>query len=275
MNTGSAKMHGLVAAWLAAQQSDRTRGAYRSDLSSYTDWCEQRGRDPLATDADALGAYRDDCLADGISSATVSRRLSAIASFFRHAVAAGEVAENPADTVARPDPQASTQPTLDDRELGLLLEAAERIGPKTAALVALLALDGLKLNEALAINVPHVHLDPPPTIGVERRGVRQPVPITEHSASLVSTQIANRRRGPLFLGDSPTRDRNDRLTRFGADFLIKRAGAEADLGKAVSANVLRRSYIGAAHRAGTSVADIAQQVGHRQVRDTARYLPTD
>lgn len=268
-----AAMEGLVAAWLAQQQSDRTRGAYRSDLTSYTGWCEQSGRDPLAADSAALGAYRDACLAEGASSATVSRRLSAIASFFRHAVAAGEAPTNPADAVARPDSPTEPPPALDDEELESLLDAAQRLGPKTAALVALLALDGLKLNEALAINVPHVRLDPPPTISVERRGVRQPIPITGHSAELVGSQIANRRRGPLFLGDSPTRERADRLTRFGADFLIKRAGAEAELDKAVSANLLRRSYIGAAHRAGTAMEDIAQQVGHRQVRDTARYLP--
>src|SRR5690606_19650025 len=105
------------------------------------------GRDPLRARSADLDAYRDEALAAGSSAATVTRRLSGIASFFRYATEVGALDGNPADEVDRPGPDASPPATLDDGELASLLDAADELGPKTAALVALLALDGMKLGE--------------------------------------------------------------------------------------------------------------------------------
>jgi integrase len=82
--------------------------------------------------------------------------------------------------------------------------------------------------------------------------------------------------GPLFVG--PPRSRADpiRLTRFGADHLLKQAAAAAGIKRPVSANVLRRTHVTAAQRAGVPIEEIRQHMGHRDVRTTRRYLtPTD
>jgi site-specific recombinase XerD len=76
----------------------------------------------------------------------------------------------------------------------------------------------------------------------------------------------------LLLGESPTRQA-DRLTRFGADFLIKRAGSAAGIDEPMSSNTLRRSFVAQEHAAGTTLRDIRDRVGHRDVRTTMRHLP--
>jgi site-specific recombinase XerD len=262
----------LVAAWLATKASPNTRTAYERDLLGFTAWCDERGRRALDAGTGELDAYRDACLAAGASPATVTRRLSGIASFFRFVTGAGARGSNPADDVERPAPDPQ-RPTLDDHELAALVGAATDLGPKTAALVALLALDGMKLGEVLAVDVPRVRLaDDPVAVELTRRGRRTAVAITPETATAVTAYVAARRRGPLFLGDSAVADRSTRLTRFGADFLIKRAAVAAGIAKPVSASMLRRSYMDAAHRAGTPLADIADHVGHREVRETARIV---
>jgi len=276
----SARWDRLVANWLAARGSEHTKGAYRSDLDAYAKWCSAASITPLRSQGADLDAYRDACLAAGASSATVARRLSAIASFFRHAEQVGAVAANPVYRVDRPSTDSGPRtPALEAEELDSLLHAAEGLGAKAAALVALLALDGIKLNEALAVDIPSVHLARGATrasasswLAVDRRGQQAQVPITHHSAQLVGTYLAARRHGPLFLGDSATGDHSTRLTRFGADYLIKRAGAAADLPRSVSANVLRRSYVDAALRAGTALGDVTHHLGHRDARQTARLV---
>lgn len=263
----------LAADWLAAQSSDNTRAAYRSDLDAFVAWCEQERTDPLAATPADLDRYRDDRLRAGASAATVTRRLAGLASFFRYAAEAGALGENPADGVDRPVSDGARREALDGDEVAELLAAAESIGSKSAALIGLLALDGMKLGEVLAIDVPSIHIRPGSVaVTVERRGETGTLTLSDRSASAVVSHRADRRRGPLFVGDSPVARRPKRLTRFGADFLIKRAASAAGIEKPVSAGVLRRSYIGAAHRAGTPIAEIASQVGHKEVRATARLL---
>lgn len=263
----------LVGDWLTTYRSDNTRDAYERDMVAFVRWCNETGRDPMRASAKDLDEYRDQSLAAGASAATVSRRLSGVASFFRYATERGALEGNPADDVERPEADASVPETLDDDELASLLDAADALGPKTAALVALLALDGLKLGEVLAIDVQRVRIDRPAVaIEVSRRGERESVDVAPRTAAAVVAYVAARRRGPLFVGDSPVAAKKTRLSRFGADFIVKRTGATAGIDKPVSASILRRTYIEAQHRAGTPLADIAQHVGHRAARDTARLL---
>jgi site-specific recombinase XerD len=227
----------------------------------------------LEASAADLDDYRDACLASGASPATVTRRLSGVASFFRYVASTGTVDANPVDDVDRPAQDTAGRAVLDDSEMAALVDSADDLGPKTAALVALLALDGMKLGEVLAIDVPRVRIDDVPVaVELTRRGRAEAVAVSPRTAAAVAAYVAARRRGPLFLGDSAVSARPSRLTRFGADFLIKRAGVAAGLDKPVSASMLRRSYIDAAHRAGTPLAVIAQHVGHREVRETARLI---
>jgi site-specific recombinase XerD len=263
----------LTAAWLATKTSDNTRAAYERDLAGFVAWCRERDREPLEADSRDAHDYRDACLAAGASAATVTRRLSGIASFFRYAEQHQKLAANPFDDVARPAHERPDRTVLDDAELSALLESARSLGAKAVALVALLALDGMKLGEVLAVDVPRVRLDgAAATVELERRGRREAVAVTPETAAAVAAYVGRRRRGPLFLGDSPVPASPSRLTRFGADFVLKRAGVAAGLRQGVSASMLRRSYIAAARRAGTPLADIAHHVGHREVRETERLL---
>jgi integrase len=107
---------------------------------------------------------------------------------------------------------------------------------------------------------------------LRRRGRRQELVLRPETATALAAYIADRRSGPLFLGDSAVAHEPARLTRFGADFIIKRAGSVAEIDKPVSASVLRRSYIRCAHEAGQPLDEIAEHVGHRAVRDTARFV---
>ena len=269
------RTHRLVTAWLATHQSDNTRDAYRGDLAAFTRWCDDNGTEPLRASPHDLARYRDACLAAGANPSTVTRRLSGLASFFRYAKRAGTIEDNPAAFVERPGRRSAGPATLDEGEVESLLDAADLLGPKTAALISLLALDGLKLGEALAVDVPSIrpHGGTVPTVEVRRGGQRHQLELVQRTAAAVSEYVAERTRGPLFLGDRlSTAKPPARLSRFGADFLVKRAGAAAGIEKRVSANVLRRSYVEAAPRAGTPLTAIARHVGHKEVRETARLL---
>lgn len=269
----------LVDGWLAEHPSANTQAAYRRDLTGFLEWCATTGRRPLRVVPADIDAYRDQCLTDGAGTATVARRLSGIGSFFRFAAESGAVAADPVEDVDRPaSPDPAGSAVLDTDEVAALVSSAQMVGAKAAALVALLALDGLKLGETLAMNVGDASLRRErASVVVVRRGDRTNVPISATTSALLEAYVGRRRSGPLFLGDSPVPNDSGptRLTRFGADFILKRVGSQAGIDKPVSASLLRRSYIAGAHRAGHAMPDISRQVGHRDVRETARFVRQD
>jgi len=62
----------------AAEKSDATRRAYRSDFDHFAAWCNGAGREPLPATAETVAAYLAS-LADGLKSSTINRRCAAIA----------------------------------------------------------------------------------------------------------------------------------------------------------------------------------------------------
>jgi site-specific recombinase XerD len=263
----------LVEGWLSALASDNTRDAYRRDLQVFETWCAAEDQAPLKADRGEIDRYRDACGDRGAGPATIARRLSALSSFYAHAVAAHAVGCNPLEQVARPAPVAGPQPTLDEADALALVDAAVADGPKVTVLVALLLVEGMKLGETLALDADHVTGSGwAMRATVARRGQPQAVVLDGRTATAIAHYLAGRTTGPLLLGDSPTQPDGARLTRFGADFLIKRVAARAGVAGSVSANTLRRSYINLSHREGKAVESIRRHVGHSSIRETRRYI---
>jgi hypothetical protein len=63
----------------AAEKSDATRRAYRSDFSHFTTWCESAGRAPLPASPETVAAYLAHLADSGLKTSTIRRRCAAIA----------------------------------------------------------------------------------------------------------------------------------------------------------------------------------------------------
>lgn len=242
-------------------------------MDAFLAWCDAKGLSPLEVGQAEVSDYRDDCGGAGALPATVARRLSALASFFEYARAAGAVASNPVNDVERPAEDRQGLPSgLDERDALALLEAATTVGPKAVVLVALLMLEGMKLAEALGLDIEQLDGSGwAMRATVVRRGTEQDLALDGRTAGAIRAYIGARTSGPLLIRESATREPPARLTRFGADFLLKRAAIEAGL-EPVSSNTLRRTYIALSFRDGTGVEEISHRVGHASTRDTRRYL---
>ena len=264
----------LVRDWLEDLTSFRTRDAYGRDVDAFIAWCDEKGHAPLEVSEVEVSEYRDNCGEGGALPATVARRLSALASFYQYALVAHAVPSNPVVAVERPATATRVPPpALDEHDALALLDAAAAVGPKVVVLVALLMLEGMKLAEALALDIEQLDGSSwAMRATVTRRGAEQDLALDGRTARAITVYLDGRTTGPLLVGDSPTQDRAARLTRFGADFLLKRAATRAGL-EPVSANTLRRTYISLSHRDGAAVEDISRQVGHASARDTRRYIP--
>jgi integrase len=157
---------------------------------------------------------------------------------------------------------------LDRSELGALLVQA---GPGTRrdhALVTLLALNGLRISEALNADVEDLGVDRGHrTLRIVRKvGKRVTIPLALRTATAVDLYIGDRVAGPIFVGATC-----QRLARHAADRTVKRLARRAGISKRISPHSLRHSFITAALDAGVPPRDVQEAASHADPRTTMRY----
>jgi site-specific recombinase XerD len=263
----------MVSAWLAGYESTHTRAAYGADLDHFRRWAGTEHVDLSALGVDDVRRYRAACESEGAGLSAVARRLSAVASFaaFSHERGTGLAAPR----VERPAlPASSTTMSLTDDDASALLAAADQISQRSAALVRLLMLDGLKVSEAVTADAGDLGGKPPFVSLALHGGMPRVIDLHPDTADVLTAYLGKRRRGPLLLSEHRARNTGP-LTRFGADYIVKQAASTAGIAGPVSANTLRRRFVMNASSNGQDLDDIRASVGHADARTTRRYLRTD
>ena len=201
--------------------------------------------------------------------ATVSRRLSTVAGFYRFAVIDGYLLCSPAEHVRRPKlDYKSTTLGLDRMELGAFLAQAAASSPVDHALGCLLGLLGLRVSEACNVDVEHLGLERGHrTLTVTGKGGKTAlVPLPPRVARAVDLAAAERLTGPVLLSRS-----GRRLDRHGAARIVRRVARRAGITKRISPHSLRHSFITAALDAGVPLRDVQIAARHTDPRTTTRY----
>lgn len=274
-----------TAAWLASRKSENTRRAYFRDLADWTGWCAHTALDPREArrgDVDAYTLTR----CEGLSATSTARRLSVISSWYAYLVS-NEVAErNPVTAVDRPEVSHDHSPTvgLTGAQAGAFMRAARAAaGPsarRDAALLGMLAELGLRVGEALRLNVDDLrHNRGHRTVtitgkGGKRRELPIPAPLARDLDAYLGQRAARESvdvaqlTGPLFT--TATGKRVDQPAVFR---LVRRIAAAAELPAAaqLSPHSLRHTAATAALDAGAPLRDVQDMLGHADPRTTRRY----
>jgi site-specific recombinase XerD len=269
------RQHATLEGWLSTQNAPNTRSAYRSDLETFGKWCARQGAIPLSADTATVVAFQAAREAAGDSDSTIRRRWSALSSFFDFAIDQNLRSSNPTSGVDRPkvvsgDPSPTLR--LSEQAVASYRAAAAALDPRLDALVALLVCDGLKVAEALALDIDDVSgRAPPTTITVRRRGESKRIALDRETARALRRCIGKRRTGPVFVSERSSRfDAPNRLTRFGADHLIRQLRTD-DTTEQVTASALRRFHINASRLRGAVLDDVRDRAGLADVRGVRRY----
>jgi integrase/recombinase XerD len=280
----------------------RQRNASSSTIASYRDALrllvlfasERAGRKPCGLGVedldrdvvlgflDHLERERSNCVQ------TRNARLTAVRSFFHHVAANDPASLGIAQRVlAIPIKRSDTGVTryLTRGEVATLIDAPDRQTPRgrrDRALLLFLARTGARVSEALDVDAADLQLDRPRQVLLRGKGRKQRlVPLAEDLAKALEMLL--RERGiarhapcPLFVGAH-----GERLTRFGATHVVRRAAAAAAEQipglhrKRVSPHVLRHSLAMTLLQSGVDLLTIQAWLGHAQVETTHRYAEAD
>src|SRR5438445_7003146 len=178
-----------------------TREAYALDLRQFAGWCRTRPVALFAVRRADIESFARDLEARGRARATVTRRLSTIAGFYKYAVEEELLGSSPAAHVRRPRVDYESHAVaLDRNELGALLVAAGLGIPDEHALISLLALNGLRVSEATYADIEQLGLERGHrTLTITRKGGKVvTIPLAPRTARAIDLAIGERTDGPVF-----------------------------------------------------------------------------
>ena len=249
--------------------SGLTRDAYALDLRQFAQWCHDRHTGLFSVTRSDIEAFARNLETLGRARATISRRLCTITSLYRYAVEEGLLDRSPAVHVRRPRLDYESNATgLDRNEVGAMLVAAGLAGARDHALISLLALNGLRVSEAIGANIEQLGLERGHrTIAIHRKGGKTvTIPLAPRTARAVDLAVGERSEGPIFCDRT-----GGRLDRHGAARVVRRIARRAGIHKRVGPHTLRHAFITAALDAGVPLRDVQEAASHADPRTTMRY----
>jgi integrase len=140
--------------------------------------------------------------------------------------------------------------------------------PRDHALLSLLALNGLRVSEAIGADIDRLGLERGHrTLRIFRKGGKTvTVPLAPRTARAVDLAVGERSDGPILRGDD-----GDRLDRHAASRIVHRIARHAGINKRVGPHTLRHAFITAALDAGVPLRDVQEAASHADPRTTMRY----
>jgi site-specific recombinase XerD len=253
-----------------AGYSGTTFEAYGLDLRQWSQWCLDNDLDLFEVRRAHIELFARWLEETGRAKSTVARRLSTITGFYRYWSEEQLITHSPAAHVRRPRVSyESNQTPLDRNEVGMFLVQAGISGGRDHALACLLALNGLRISEALGSDIEHLGVvRGHRTVTVTRKGGGiVTIPLAPRTGRAIDLCIGERSGGPILLN----RDATARLDRHAAARIVRRLARRAGIDKRVTPHTLRHAFITAALDAGVPLRDVQEAASHADPRTTMRY----
>jgi integrase/recombinase XerD len=261
-------------ALLATQRAPKTVDAYRRDLAAMSKWLK---RPVGSVTTEELEQYLAELRAAGLSPATISRRVAAIRSFFRHQALLGARIDNPAAELRLPRRRRTLPRTLSPAEAERLVEAAKGTTPRglrDRALVELLYGAGLRVSEAVGLQKSSVDLDGRLVRCLGKGSKERVVPIGRQATKALQRYLSRgrpyldtRHRPELFLNA-----KGGGLTRAGVFLILRRLAGSAGLEpERVHPHLLRHSFATHLLEGGADLRSVQEMLGHADLATTELY----
>ncbi len=256
-----------------------TLSAYISDIREFTDFLEERGKQPeKATKADA-SAFVLKLSESGKSSATINRKLASLRGFYNYLVQIAAVKENPtqgikSSKVARKEPEFLT---VEEVEALLDIKDDTPAGIRDKAMLELMYATGIRASEVCAANIGDIDLRIG-FISVRSSGKTRMVPIGRPARAALRAYLMTARKELIKEGKDDDHAlflsyMGERLTRQGVWKILKyRAGIAGLEDSRISPQILRNSFAAHMIQNGADIKTLQDILGNEDIMAMRLYL---
>jgi integrase/recombinase XerC len=217
---------------------------------------------------------------DALAPASVSRRLSALRTFFKFLVREGAMEINPADMIKGPKLPKHLPEYLGVDEIFALLETPEKdspLGKRDKAWLELLYATGMRVGELVGLKTSDVDLAQA-TVRVYGKGRKERIaPLTPKAVTALKNYLAVRDESEkeksgdaLFLNY-----RGGRLGERGIRKLLDRYILKCSITRHISPHALRHTFATHLLESGADLRSIQELLGHVSLSTTQKYTHTN
>jgi integrase/recombinase XerD len=260
--------------------SRHTLAAYARDLEDAARYLDRQGRSLEAATADDLRAWLGHLDGQGLKSATIARKLSALRQYCRFLYLERVRPDDPSLHLDRPKRGRQLPRYLSEAEVTALIGvAAARPGADGLRLMAILELlyaTGLRISELVGLPIAALAADRQ-SLRVQGKGDKERmVPIGGHARTALDRWLAHRagldlppaQRRWLF----PSRGRQGHLTRQRVAQLLHELALEAGIDPTrLSPHVLRHAFASHLLAHGADLRTVQTMLGHADIATTQIY----
>lgn len=262
-------------AWLQEVRacSPHTLAAYRRDLATLVDWCQQHDREHAAQLHEAdLRAWLGQLHRRGLASSSLQRKLSAVRSFFNYL----DPVRNPAASLQAPRKPRSLPKALDADQVGQLLDQTtedDATALRDRAMAELFYSSGLRLAELVAVNIDDIdrHAGLITVTGKGRK--TRTVPVGHAALTALDAWLAVRPELPepaLFISQ-----RGRRISVRNVQARLRLMSQKAGLHQHVHPHMLRHSFASHLLESSGDLRAVQELLGHSNISTTQIYTHLD
>ncbi len=263
---------------LAARKnlSPYTLRNYATDLRHFFDFLDERSASVHSVDKLLVREYLSSLVAAGVASASVTRKVSTLRSFYRYLRTEGILSVDPMLGVRGPRRERRLPTFLTQEQIDTLIAAADRDTPqglRDRAVLELLYASGLRVSEVVGLAVVGVDLDDR-TVRVWGKGARERVVLMGRPAARAveryladaRPRLAQRPETALFLN----RD-GGRLSQRAVQIIVRKYALAAGLERSVHPHLLRHTFATHLLDGGAELRVVQTLLGHASVNTTQIY----
>ncbi|MEQ7917873.1 site-specific tyrosine recombinase XerD [Xanthomonas sp. WHRI 1810A] len=267
----------LDALWLEKGLSDNTRDAYRSDLTLFNGWLQEKGIDLLGINRDAILDHLAWRVDNAYKPRSTARFLSGARGFYRYLLREKLIAVDPTLQIDMPQLGKPLPKSLSEADVEALLAApdlSEAIGQRDRAMLEVLYACGLRVTELISLTLEQVNLRQGVLRVMGKGSKERLVPMGEEAIVWLERYMRDARHELLNGRPSDVMfpsQRGDQMTRQTFWHRIKHQAKVAGINKSLSPHTLRHAFATHLLNHGADLRVVQMLLGHSDLSTTQIY----
>ena len=257
--------------------SPNTVRAYSADLARYLEWAERANIDPIRLTHRQMRGYLAELDRAGYARRTITRRLSAVRSFFAYLLAEGLAPSDPSSVLASPKVAARLPKIVPTEAITAILESpdpATPVGLRDRAVLELLYATGARVSELSDLTLSGLDLAQGQVTVMGKGSKERVIPMHRRAVDVVRRYLADGRprlakpksADFVFLSTRGRQLSSDAIRR-----LFKQALAAAGAAQSLSPHAMRHTFATHLVEAGADLRTVQELLGHVALSTTQIY----
>jgi integrase/recombinase XerD len=254
--------------------SPRTLISYKTDLTAYLQFLQERQKDLFGITHEDLTDYLWSRKSKGIQASSLARYIASLRSFYRFLVAESLIEKDPTAFLQSPRKPERLPRYLSVDEVSQLMNAVRGSGADKIRLHAMLELmyaTGLRVGELTRLTFDQLDLK----VGYVRafgKGAKERiVPVGERAKLAVQGYLQRRPETPASIKTIFVSNRKTPMSAVQFWRLIRQAAREAGILKPVTPHTLRHSFASHLVQNGADLRAVQEMLGHASISTTQIY----